>query len=65
MTVHAVVSPQPSGGPESAAATVTVTGGGIRVSVSPPTATLGASQHAMFAATVANTPDTTVTWSVV
>jgi hypothetical protein len=34
------------------------------VSVSPPTATLGASQHAMFAATVANTPDTTVTWSV-
>lgn len=64
MTVHAVVSPQPSGGPESAAATVTVTGGGITVSVSPPTATLAATQHAMFAATVAGTPDATVTWAV-
>ncbi len=64
MTVHAVVNPQPSGGPESAAATVTVTGGGITVSVSPPTATLAATQHAMFTATVANTPDTTVTWAV-
>lgn len=64
MTVHAVVNPQPSGGPESAAATVTITGGGIAVGVSPSTATLGASQHAMFAAAVANTPDATVTWSV-
>ena len=64
MTVHAVVSPQPSGGPESAAATVTVTGGGITVSVSPPTATLAATQHAMFAATVAGTPDATATWAV-
>ncbi len=64
MTVHAVVSPQPSGGPESAAATVTVTDGGITVNISPPTATLGASQHAMFAATVGNTPDTTVAWAV-
>src|SRR6185437_11838640 len=64
MIVHAVVSPQPSGGPESAAAMVTVTDGGITVSISPPTATLGASQHAMFAAAIGNTPDTTVTWSV-
>lgn len=64
MTVHAVVSPQPSGGPESAAATVTLTGGGITVSVSPPTATLAATQHAMFAAAVAGTPDATVTWAV-
>ncbi len=63
MTVHAVVSPQPSGGPESATATVTVTGGGITVGVSPPTATLAATQHAMFAATVAGTPDKTVTWA--
>lgn len=64
MTVHAVVNPQPSGGPESAAATVTVTGGGIAVSVSPPTATLAATQHAMFTATVGGTPDATVTWAV-
>ena len=64
ITVHAVVSPQPSGGPESAAATATVTGGGITVSVSPPTATLAATQHAMFAATVAGTPDATVAWAV-
>ena len=64
VTVHAVESPQPSGGPESAAATVTITGDGITVSVSPLTATLAASQHATFTATVANTPDTTVTWAV-
>jgi len=63
VTVHATVSPQPSGGPEIAAATVTITSG-VTVGVMPPTATLSVGQRASFAAIVTNSSDTTVTWSV-
>jgi len=63
VTIHAAVSPQPAGGPVTAAATVTITSG-VTVSVAPPTATVGAAQRASFSATVTNTSDASVTWSV-
>lgn len=63
VTIHATVSPQPSGGPETAAATVTITSG-VTVGVTPPTATLAFGQRASFTANVTNSADTTVTWSV-
>jgi hypothetical protein len=63
VTIHATVSPQPSGGQEFAAATVTITSG-VTVSVTPPTATLSVGQRASFSANVANSADTMVSWSV-
>jgi hypothetical protein len=63
VTIHATVSPQPSGGPEIAAATITVTSG-VTVGVTPPIATLAVGQRASFAANVTNSSDTTVTWSI-
>lgn len=63
VTVHATVSPQPISGPEIAAATVTITSGVI-VSVAPAFASLSIGQRASFAASVANSSDTSVTWSV-
>lgn len=63
VTIHATVSPQPSGGPEIAAATITIASG-VTVTVVPAVATLSVGQRASFAATVTNTSDTTVTWSI-
>jgi hypothetical protein len=63
VTIHATVSPQPSGGPEVASATVTLTSG-VTVGVTPLMATLAVGQRTSFAANVTGTSDTTVTWSV-
>jgi hypothetical protein len=63
VTIHATISPQPSGGPETASATVTITSG-VTVSVAPPTATLSIRQRLTFAASVANSADTAVSWTV-
>ena len=63
VTIHATVSPQPSGGAETAAATVTLTSN-ISVTVSPFSATVPLGQGASFTASVANSADITVTWSV-
>jgi hypothetical protein len=63
LTIHATVSPQPGSGAEVASATVTITSG-VTVSVAPANATLSIGQRASFAASVTNTSDTTVTWSV-
>jgi hypothetical protein len=63
VTIHATVSPQPGSGAEVASATVTITSG-VTVSVMPANATLSIGQRASFAASVTNTSDTTVTWSV-
>ncbi len=63
VTIHATVTPQPGGGPESAAALVTITSG-VTVSVVPMTAKLSISQRASFAASVTGSSDMTVTWSV-
>jgi hypothetical protein len=63
ITIHATVSPQPSSGPEIAAATVTITSG-VTVRVMPAMETLSVGQRATFAPNVTNTSDTTVTWSV-
>lgn len=63
LTIHASVSPQPAGGPETASASVTITSG-VTVSVIPPIATLGIGQRATFSANVGNTSDASVTWSV-
>ena len=58
VTIHATA---PSG--TTAAATVTVTSA-VGVTVSPPAATLSPGQRASFSATVSNSSDATVTWSV-
>jgi hypothetical protein len=63
VTIHAAVNPPPAGGAEVAAATVTITSG-VTVSVAPSTATIATGQRTSFSATVTNTADTTVTWSV-
>ncbi len=63
VTIHAAVSPQPAGGPETASAIVTITSG-VTVVVAPPTASLGTGQRASFSANVTNTADTAVTWAV-
>jgi hypothetical protein len=63
VTIHATVSPQPGSGPETAAAVVTITSG-VTVNVTPISATLSVGQRASFAASVAGSSDTTVTWSV-
>jgi hypothetical protein len=63
LTIHAAVSPQPASGPDVAATSVTITSG-VSVSVLPPNATLGTGQRESFSATVTNTTDSTVTWSV-
>ena len=63
LTIHATVSPQPAGGPETASASVTITSG-VTVGVIPPSATLGTGQRATFSASVGNTSDASVTWSV-
>jgi hypothetical protein len=63
VTIHATVSPQPSGGAEVASAIVTLTSG-VTVGITPPTATLAVGQRASFTANVTNSSDTTVTWSV-
>lgn len=57
LTIHATA------GVTTASATLTLTSN-ASVSISPPTATLATNQRKTFAATVANTPDTAVTWSV-
>ena len=63
VTINAVASAVTDGGPTSESATVTVTSD-IGVLVSPPTATVATGQRMTFAASVSNSPDTTVTWSV-
>jgi len=63
VTIHATVSPPPTGGAVTAAATVTLTSS-ISVTVSPSTAILPLGQRASFTASVANSADTSVTWSV-
>ena len=61
-TIHATASSVTSGATtESAAATIT---SNVAVVVSPPTATVATGQRMAFTASVANTSDTTVTWSV-
>jgi hypothetical protein len=57
LTIHAIA------GVAAASAAVTITSS-VSVGISPPTATLATSQRKTFAATVANTPDTAVNWSV-
>jgi hypothetical protein len=62
VTIHATASSVTSGATtESATATIT---SNIAVVVSPPTATVATGQRMAFTASVANTSDTTVTWSV-
>lgn len=60
VTIHATVTPSTGA---IASATLTVTSS-ISVSVSPPSAALSVSQRMSFTPAVANTTDTTVTWSV-
>jgi hypothetical protein len=52
-----------TGGATSVSATVTITSG-VSVAIAPGTATLSADQRQSFAATVTNSPDTSVTWTV-
>jgi hypothetical protein len=62
VTIHATASSVTSGATtESATATIT---SNVVVVVSPPTATVATGQRMAFTASVANTSDTTVTWSV-
>jgi hypothetical protein len=63
VTIHATASAVTGGGAASAAATVTISSG-VTVSVTPSAVTLSPGQRQSFAATVANTPDTGVTWAV-
>lgn len=62
VTIHATFTPA-SGGPVTAAAIVTITSN-VSVTVSPPSTTVAVNASASFAATVTNTTDTSVTWSV-
>lgn len=57
LTIHATA------GGMAASAAVTISSA-VSVTVSPPSATVGVSQRATFAANVTNSPDTAVTWSV-
>jgi hypothetical protein len=52
-----------TGGATIVSATVTITSG-VSVAIAPGTATLSADQRQSFAATVTNSPDTSVTWTV-
>ena len=62
VTIHSTASSVTSGATtESATATIT---SNVAVVVSPPTATVATGQRMAFTASVANTSDTTVTWSV-
>ena len=62
VAIHATASSVTSGATtESATATIT---SNVAVVVSPPTATVATGQRMAFTASVANTSDTTVTWSV-
>lgn len=61
VTIHATASL--GSGTVTASAAVTITSD-ISVAISPATTTLPVSQNAPFAATVQNTSDTSVTWSV-
>lgn len=62
VTVHVTFNTA-SGAPAVASATVTITSN-VTVTISPATTTIATNASADFSATVANTPDTTVTWSV-
>jgi hypothetical protein len=62
VTIHATASSVTSGG-TTESATVAITTD-ITVGVSPPTATVSTGQRMSFMPSVANTSDTTVTWSV-
>jgi hypothetical protein len=62
VTIHATANLS-TGGPITASATVTITSN-VSVTISPLTTTLAVNQSAAFTATVANTSDATVTWSV-
>lgn len=63
LTIHATASAVTGGGAASAAATVTITSS-VAVAVAPSTTTLTLGQRQSFAATVANSPDGSVTWAV-
>lgn len=63
VTIHATASAVTGGASASASATVRITSG-VTVMVAPGAATLSPGQRQSFAATVANSPDTTVTWTV-
>jgi len=63
VTIHAVASAVSGSGASSAAATVIITSG-VTVSVAPGSATLSPSQRQTFTANVANSADTSVTWTV-
>jgi len=62
VTIHAT-APLPAGGSIEASASVTITSN-VSVNVSPASANLALSQRASFTATVADSPDASVTWSV-
>jgi hypothetical protein len=57
VTIHATA------GEATASSTVTITSS-VSVSISPPSATIALGQRSSFAATVTNSPDTAVSWSV-
>jgi hypothetical protein len=63
VTIHATASAVSGGSASSASASVVITSG-VTVLVSPATATLSPEQQQSFTAMVANSPDTSVTWSV-
>ncbi len=63
VTIHAIASAVTGGAAPSASATVTITSG-VGVSVTPSAATLSPGQRQSFAATVANSTDTAVMWTV-
>jgi hypothetical protein len=63
VTIHAMASAVTGGAAATASATVTITSG-VTVMVMPGAVTLSPGQRQSLAATVANTPDTTVTWAV-
>ena len=63
ITIHATSSSQNGGNSVVASASVTITSN-IAVSIVPPTASVPISQRTSFAATVTNSADASVTWSV-
>lgn len=63
VTIHATASATTGGATTSASATVTITSG-VTVTVAPSAATVSPGQRQSFAATVMNSPDTTVLWAV-
>ncbi len=63
VTIEASASAVAGGSAASASATVTITSE-VTVAVMPNTATVSPGQRQSFAATVANSPDTSVTWTV-